>query len=91
VLDLDEQAGRFGGTKEVKVKVVAAQQPVAPTPTIPGYPPAVEFANVTLTPYVDSQRCKGNAPKCRSRLAWSVRATEMTAAKSAGVPSKAAA
>jgi hypothetical protein len=88
VLDLDEQAGRFGGTKEVKVKVLAAQQPVPPTPAIPGYPPAVEFADVTLTPYVDSQRCKGSADRCRSRLAWSIRATQMSAA---GVPVKAAA
>ncbi|WP_045747635.1 hypothetical protein [Actinoplanes rectilineatus] len=88
VLDLDEQAGRFGGTKEVKVKVLAAQQPVAPTPAIPGYPPAVEFKNVTLTPYVDSQRCKGSSDRCRSRLAWSIRATQMSAA---GVPAKAAA
>jgi hypothetical protein len=83
VLDLDEAAGKFGGTKEVKVKIVAPVQPVPPTSQIPGYPPAVEFRDITLTPYVDSQRCKGAAPKCRSRLAWSVRAGEMTAAQSA--------
>jgi hypothetical protein len=28
VLDLDPEAGKFGASKEVKVKVVAAQQPV---------------------------------------------------------------
>ncbi len=90
VLDLDEAAGKFGGSKEVKVKVTAPVQPVPPPSAIPGYPPAVEFAGVTLTPYVDSQRCKGSATKCRSRLAWSVRATEMTAPQSAAAPAKAA-
>jgi hypothetical protein len=77
VLDLDEQAGRFGATKEVKVKVLAPHQPVPPTSTVPGYPPAVEFTDLTLTPYTDSQRCKGTG-KCRARLAWSIRATAMT-------------
>ncbi|MEV6306106.1 hypothetical protein AB0M02_42310 [Actinoplanes sp. NPDC051861] len=32
----------------------------------------VEFIDVTLTPYVDSQKCRGTG-KCRARLAWSVR------------------
>jgi hypothetical protein len=78
VLDLDEAAGKFGGSKEVKVKVTAPVQPVPPASQIPGYPPAVEFAGITLTPYTDSQRCKGAAAKCRARLAWSIRAAEMT-------------
>ena len=81
VLDLDEAAGKFGGSKEVKVKVVAPVQPVPPPSAIPGYPPAVEFTGVTLTPYVDSQRCKTGGPaasKCKARLAWSIRATAMT-------------
>lgn len=77
VLDLDEQAGKFGGTKEVKVKVLSPHQPVPPTSTVPGYPPAVEFTDITLTPYTDSQRCKGTG-KCRARLAWSIRAGAMT-------------
>ncbi len=78
VLDLDPEAGKFGGSKEAKVKVVAPVQPVPPTSAVPGYPPAVEFTDVTLTPYVDSQRCKGSGPKCKARLAWSIRATGMT-------------
>jgi hypothetical protein len=78
VLDLDEAAGKFGGTKEVKVKVTAPVQPVPPKSMVPGYPPAVEFSGITLTPYVDSQRCKGTAAKCRARLAWWIRAAEMT-------------
>jgi hypothetical protein len=84
LLDLDPEAGKFGGSKEFKVKVVAAQQPVPPASAVPGYPPMVEFADVTLTPYVDSQKCKGAAAKCRARLGWSVRATAMTTPQSAG-------
>ncbi len=79
VLDLDPEAGKFGASKEFKVKVVAAQQPVPPASAVPGYPPMVEFTDVMLTPYVDSQRCKGGASKCRSRLAWSIKASAMTA------------
>jgi hypothetical protein len=86
VLDLDPDAGQFGGSKEFKVKVVAPQQPVPPTSLVPGYPPMVAFTDVTLTPYVDSQRCKGAANRCRSRLAWSVRATAMTAPQKADQP-----
>ncbi len=86
VLDLDPEAGKFGGSKEFKVKVVAPQQPVPPASAVPGYPPKVEFTEVTLTPYVDSQRCKGAAAKCRSRLAWSVRAGGKTAPQSSAPP-----
>lgn len=89
VLDLDPEAGKFGAAKEFKVKVIAPQQPVPPASAVPGYPPMVEFTDVTLTPYVDSQRCKGAASKCRSRLAWSVRAGGMTAPQSIA-PQKAA-
>ena len=77
VLDLDPEAGRFGASKEVRIKVLAPHQPVPPTSTVPGYPPAVEFTDITLTPYTDSQRCKGTG-KCRARLAWSIRAGAMT-------------
>ena len=45
VLDLDPEAGKFGATKEVKVKVIAPHQPVPPTSAIPGYPPAVKFTD----------------------------------------------
>ncbi|MBI3686674.1 MAG: hypothetical protein HY241_04915 [Actinobacteria bacterium] len=81
VLDLDPESGKFGASKEVKVKVLAPVQPVLPASAVPGYPPAVEFVDLTLTPYVDSQRCKGSGPKCRARLAWSVRATGVTEPK----------
>lgn len=78
VVDLDPEAGKFGASNEFKVKVVAAHQPVPPTSAVPGYPPLVEFTDVTLTPYVDSQKCKGNGLKCRARQAWSIRASGMT-------------
>jgi hypothetical protein len=78
VVDLDPEAGKFGASNEFKVKVVADQRPVPPASAIPGYPPLVEFTDVTLTPYVDSQRCKGNGAKCRARQAWSIRAGAMT-------------
>lgn len=77
VLDLDPEAGRFGASKEVKVKIAAPQPPMAPESGVPGYPPAVAFTGVHLTPYVDQQRkC---TDRCRARLAWSVRAESMTA------------
>lgn len=80
VLDLDPEAGRFGGSKEVKVKIAAEVQPVPPESPYPGIPPMVEFTNVTLTPYVDSSRRCGD--RCRARLAWSVRAEAMVPARS---------
>jgi hypothetical protein len=82
VLDLDPEAGRFGSTKEVKVKIPVAHQPVPPEASAPGYPPLVEFTGLTVTPYVDQQRkC---TERCRARLAWSVRAESMTAPESTG-------
>lgn len=88
VLDLDPEAGRFGASKEVKVKIAADAQPVPPEATAPGYPPMVEFTGVAVTPYVNSQkRC---TDRCRARLAWSVRAESMVAATAAaGARSKA--
>lgn len=86
VVDLDPEAGRFGSTKEVKVKIAADQAPTAPEPAMPGYPPVVAFTGVTLTPYVNSQkRC---TDRCRARLAWSVRAESMTAPASGGAERK---
>jgi hypothetical protein len=74
VMDLDPDAGKFGRTTEVKVKVIAPHAPVPPTSAVPGYPPMIEFDGLTLTPYVDSQRCKATGA-CKARLAYSLRAT----------------
>ncbi|MFE0594098.1 hypothetical protein [Micromonospora echinospora] len=78
VMEMDPEAGKFGRSTEMKVKVVA-HQPVPPASTVPGYPPAVQFEGLTLTPYVDSQRCKPgrSSGECRSRMAYSLRATAM--------------
>jgi hypothetical protein len=83
-MDLDPDAGKFGRTTEVKVKIAAPVQPVLPESAVPGYPPAIEFTDLILTPYVDSQRCKGGGSgghKCRARLAWSIRAGAVIAPK----------
>ncbi|MFI7548030.1 hypothetical protein [Actinoplanes sp. NPDC049599] len=74
VMDLDPAAGKFGRTTEVKVKVIAPHAPVPLASAVPGYPPSVEFDGLTLTPYVDSQRCKSTGT-CMARMAYSLRAT----------------
>ena len=81
VMDLDEDAGRFGRRTDVVVKIAATVQPVPPAPALPGYPPAVVFDGLTVTPYVDVQGCTGkNSPhRCRARQGWSLRATGMRA------------
>lgn len=83
-MDLDEDAGKFGRSTEFKVKIAAEQQPVLPTSPVPGYPPVVEFTDLVVTPYADTNSCKGsrqpNQPhKCRARLAWSFRASAVIA------------
>ena len=86
VMDLDPEAGRFGRTTEVKVKIAATVQPVPPAAAVPGYPPAVGFTGLTVTPYTDSTGCKGERKphRCRGRLAWSIRAVELTEPGAAG-------
>lgn len=79
VLDLDPEAGKFGRSTEVKVKVIAPQQPVPPSSTVPGYPPSIQFEGLTLTPYVDSQRCRASG-QCKARMAYSLRASAMVPA-----------
>jgi hypothetical protein len=79
VMDLDPEAGKFGRSNEVKVKIAAHVQPVPPNSVVAGYPPAVEFADLTATPYADTNPCKGGRTphKCRARQAWSLRAAAM--------------
>ncbi|MFI6758815.1 hypothetical protein ACIBF5_06670 [Micromonospora sp. NPDC050417] len=84
VMDLDPEAGKFGRPTEVKVKVIGAHQPVPPPSSVPGYPPAVQFEGLTLTPYVDSQRCKSSG-QCKARMAYSLRATAIVPAGAAAV------
>ncbi|MFC6018430.1 hypothetical protein ACFP2T_19740 [Plantactinospora solaniradicis] len=79
VMDLDPEAGKFGRSTEIKVKVVGPHQPVPPASAVPGYPAAIQFEGLTITPYVDSQRCKASG-QCRARMAYSVRATGIVSA-----------
>jgi hypothetical protein len=59
--------------KSVRVKVAASDQPVLPPPG-PGFPfVPVEFAGLTITPYVQST----------NRLAYSLKATEVRVASRA--------
>ena len=85
VTDLDPEAAKPGRTTEVKVKVTAPVQPVPPKRQHPGVPPAVVFEGLTLTPYVDAARCNGSSTRCRSRQAYSIRATGMRAPTDADV------
>ncbi len=75
VVDMDPELE--GRSREVVVKVLADREPSPPTRT-----PfeLVEFENLTVTPYVDSGRCQGRG-KCTARMAFSLRATGMKAAR----------
>ncbi len=81
-MDLDPEAGKFGASKEFKIRYLGEVQPVPPASMVPGYPPMVAFTGVTIAPWADSQKCKapeqGRPHKCKARLAWSIRATGMT-------------
>ena len=92
VMDLDPDAGKYGRSTEVKVKIAAPAAPVPPASGVPGYPPVVAFTDLTVTPYNDSTGCKGERRphKCRARLAWSIRAGALVAPNpSAGTASAA--
>jgi hypothetical protein len=75
VVDMDPELE--GRSREVVVKVLGDREPVPPTRT-----PfeLVEFENLTVTPYVDSGRCQGRG-KCTARMAFSLRATGIKAAR----------
>jgi hypothetical protein len=92
VMDLDPEAGKYGRSTEVKVKIAAATAPVPPASGVPGYPPAVAFTDLTVTPYNDASGCKGERRphKCRARLAWSLRAVALVAPSTSGGAASAA-
>jgi hypothetical protein len=70
VIDADPQAR----PRAVKVKVASAAEPVLPPP-LPGSPfTSVEFAGMSVTPYVNQA----------GRMAWSVKATGVRAAGRGG-------
>ena len=87
VIDNDEEASKFGRSPAVKVKIVAAHQPVPPVAQVAGYRPLVAFEGLTLTPYVDQGKCKAKNPhKCGARQAFSLRATAMVDPATLGQP-----
>jgi hypothetical protein len=81
VTDLDPQAGSFGGSTEVRVKLVSEHQPLVPEAQVPGFPPKVEFTGMVLTSWVDSRKCTGRSSphRCYARQGWSISASGMVA------------
>ena len=85
VIDLDqmyqpgEEPAGFRRTAEQKVRVISAQRPVPPPAQVAGFGPVVEFTDLTLTPYADTNKCTGprdgRPHRCAARLAYSLRAT----------------
>jgi hypothetical protein len=74
VVDMDPSLE--GRSREVVVKIAADRMPVPPT-RAPFE--AIEFENLTVTPYVDNGRCQGKG-RCQARIAFSLRATAIKAA-----------
>ncbi len=76
VLDADPNAE--GKNAAITVRILSKYQPTLPEAPAGSPVRPVEFEGLTGTPYVDSQRCTGSGPgphRCRSRLAWSWRAS----------------
>jgi hypothetical protein len=75
-LDPDERAkGGFRGSPEVKVRILSQAQPAVPQQHTQGMGAVVEFEELMVTPYMDQDRCKGDARRCRAELKYSLRAT----------------
>ena len=81
--DPDAEQSGFHRSAEVKVRIASETRPVVPPALVAGFGPVVEFENLTLTPWPDTARCKapeqGKAHVCRTRLAYSMRATGLHA------------
>ncbi len=73
VLDADPAAQ--GKNAAITVRIASEYMPTLPEAPAGSPVRPEEFEGLTATPYVDSQRCNGNSQRCRSRLAWSFRAT----------------
>ena len=76
VLDLDPDAAKLG-RQQVKVKITAPHQPVPPAAMVPGYPAAVSFTGLTVTPWTDNSKCRGGSERCGARMGYSLRADDM--------------
>jgi hypothetical protein len=70
------------GQAEIGIKMLAAQQPVPPAASGSIQLPIVDFAGLTVTPWVDSSKCTGNASdgrphRCRARQGFAYWAQTM--------------
>ena len=75
VMDMDPELE--GRSRETVVKILADREPVPPT----RQPfELVEFEGLQVTPYVDTGRCQGRG-RCNARMAFSLRATGLKAAR----------
>jgi hypothetical protein len=77
----DRDRGLEGRSREVVVKILADRMPSPPTGTAFEL---VEFEGLRVTPYVDNGRCQGRG-RCGARMAFSLRATGIKAARPAAV------
>jgi hypothetical protein len=77
VMDMDPELE--GRSRETVVKILSDRMPVPPT-RAPFE--LVEFEGLQVTPYVDTGRCQGRG-RCGARMAFSLRATGMKAARPA--------
>jgi hypothetical protein len=75
VMDMDPELE--GRSRETVVKILADR---APTPPTRQDFERVEFEGLHVTPYVDTGRCQGRG-RCGARMAFSLRATGMKAAR----------
>jgi hypothetical protein len=75
----DRDRGLEGRSREVVVKILTDRMPSAPTGTAFEL---VEFEGLQVTPYVDNGRCQGKG-RCGARMAFSLRATGLKAARPA--------
>jgi hypothetical protein len=75
VVDMDPELE--GRSREVVVKIIADRVPVPPT-RAPFE--QVEFEGLTVTPYIDNNRCNGQG-RCGARMAYSLRCTGIKPAR----------
>ena len=75
VVDMDPELE--GRSRETVVKILAERMP-SPTTRTPFE--KVEFEGLQVTPYVDTSRCQGRG-RCGARIAFSLRATGIKAAR----------
>jgi hypothetical protein len=73
----DRDRGLEGRSREVVVKILTDRMPSAPTGAAFEL---VEFEGLQVTPYVDTGRCQGKG-RCGARMAFSLRATGIKAAR----------